>query len=543
MAAESERKRVSIIGSGNWGSVIARIVGANTKDHNDIFHEEVKMYVYEEDIDGKKLSEIINTQHENVKYLPGFSIPENVKAVPDIIECAKGADVLVFVVPHQFVKRTCQTMKGYLKENVIAISLIKGLDHTKTGLNLVSNVIRDALGLQEVSVLMGANLAGCRNADHGPILVKLFHTRYFKVKVVEDADTVELCGALKNAVAIGAGMVDALGYGDNTKAAIIRIGLKEMIDFAHRFYDGVKVETFYESCGVADLITTCYAGRNRRAGEEFVRSKKVANPDIVDCVKDADILVFNLPPMGLDHGKKGGLHLISSQIKEILEIPDVSVMMGANIADEVANEMFSESTIGSYSTKHGMIFKEMISQPYFKINVVKDVEAVEFCGAFKNCIALAAGIIDGLGYRNNTKAAVIRIGLEEAHEFSRAFLPGSKMATFFESCGIADFIVTCYGGKHRLAGEAFVKTGKPLHELESVVPELRFRKLPGPDTLDTVYKLIEARKLEHNCLTILTAFVYDFALAYFKFYSLSLLRVPLTKKLMNITKLVLLLLA
>ena len=69
-------------------------------------------------------------------------------------------------------------------------------------------------------------------------------------------------------------------------------------------------------------------------------------------------------------------------------------------------------------------------------------------------------ILTHCSYRNNTKAAVIRIGLEEAHEFSRAFLPGSKMATFFESCGIADFIVTCYGGKHRLAGEAFVKTGK-----------------------------------------------------------------------------------
>ncbi|XP_020916947.1 glycerol-3-phosphate dehydrogenase [NAD(+)], cytoplasmic isoform X2 [Exaiptasia diaphana] len=285
--AAAERKRVAIIGSGNWGSVIAKIVGANTKDHNDIFHEEVKMYVYEEEIDGKKLTEIINTQHENVKYLPGYKLPENVVAVPDVVDCTKDVDVLVFVVPHQFIKKTCEMMKGHVKKNVIAISLIKGLDHTKTGLNLVSNVIRDALGLSEVSVLMGANLAGevarelfgeatigCRNQEHGQVLLDLFHTRYFKVKVVEDADTVELCGALKNAVAIGAGMVDALGYGDNTKAAIIRIGLKEMIDFANRFYDGVKVETFYESCGVADLITTCYAGRNRRAGEEFVRSKK-----------------------------------------------------------------------------------------------------------------------------------------------------------------------------------------------------------------------------------------------------------------------------
>ncbi|XP_031571890.1 glycerol-3-phosphate dehydrogenase 1-like protein isoform X2 [Actinia tenebrosa] len=245
----------------------------------------------------------------------------------------------------------------------------------------------------------------------------------------------------------------------------------------------------------------------------------IANPDLVDSVKDADILVFNLPPMflkktclklkgnikpdvlaismikGLDHSKKG-FHLISQQIKDILNIPDVSVMMGANIAEEVAKEMFSESTIGSNSLEHGYIFKELLSMPYFKVHVISDVESVEFCGAIKNVVAIGAGIIDGLGYGDNTKAAIIRIGLEEAFEFSRAFLPGSRMSTFFESCGIADFIVTCYGGKHRLAGEAFVKTGKPFKELESVVPELRFRKLPGPDTLEAVFKVVQDKKLE-----------------------------------------------
>lgn len=255
------------------------------KDHPDLFQEQVPMYVYEEVVDGKKLTDIINTQHENVKYLPGFKIPENVVAIPDVVESARDADILVFVVPHQFVKRICLELKETVKPNVITVSLIKGLDHAGTGLNLVSNIIKDNLGVSDVSVLMGANLAkevakelfgeatiGCRNEEHGPILKDLFHTQYFKVAVVKDADTVELCGALKNAVAVGSGIVDALGYGDNTKAAIIRIGLKEMIQFAQTFYEGVNIETFYESCGVADLITTCYAGRNRLAGEEFVKS-------------------------------------------------------------------------------------------------------------------------------------------------------------------------------------------------------------------------------------------------------------------------------
>ncbi|XP_078375974.1 glycerol-3-phosphate dehydrogenase [NAD(+)], cytoplasmic-like isoform X1 [Oculina patagonica] len=322
-------KKVAIIGSGNWGSVISRIVGANVKDHPDLFQEEVQMYVYEELVEGKKLTDIINTEHENVRYLKGFKLPENIKANPDPAAAAKDADILVFVVPHQFVKTVCLKMKEVVKPNVIAISLIKfgipckfmridavadethiltwkqcrknsidrtamlkrqasirGLDHASTGLHLVSNMIKESLGIPEISVLMGANLAkevaremfgeatiGCRSEEHGPILKDLFHTDFFKVNVVSDADTVELCGSLKNAVAVGAGVVDALGYGDNSKAAVIRIGLKEMIAFANRFYDDVKLETFFESCGVADLITTCYGGRNRIAGEEFVKGK------------------------------------------------------------------------------------------------------------------------------------------------------------------------------------------------------------------------------------------------------------------------------
>ncbi|XP_071787819.1 glycerol-3-phosphate dehydrogenase 1-like protein [Asterias amurensis] len=277
--------KVCILGSGNWGSAIARIVGANAKANNE-FVDEVNMWVFEEMIEGKKLTEIINTTHENVKYLKGYKIPENVVAIPDAKDAVKGANIIVFVIPHQFIERICKDIQGCVEKDALAISLIKGVTVKDNGLQLITEVIKSYLNI-EVNCLMGANLApevaagyfcettiGCRDAEAGKMLKTLFQADYFRIVVVEDATTVELCGALKNIVAVGAGIVDGLGLGDNTKAAVIRLGLMEMVAFASEFYKNTETATFLESCGVADLITTCYGGRNRRVSEAFVKTGK-----------------------------------------------------------------------------------------------------------------------------------------------------------------------------------------------------------------------------------------------------------------------------
>ncbi|KAK8803538.1 hypothetical protein WA158_001232 [Blastocystis sp. Blastoise] len=281
-----EKETVAIIGSGNWGSAISMLISQNVNKYK-VFNKEVKMWVFEEQIGDRKLTDIINTEHENVKYLPGHKLGENIIAVPDVVDVVKDATILVFVVPHQFLRRLLKQIKPHLRPDVFAVSLIKGLDHDNQGhLEMITDIISRELNI-DCSILSGANVAngvangefaeatiGYSNREHAELIQVLFHTDNFCTELVNDPVGVEFCGALKNIIALGAGFIDALGEGSNTKAALIRIGLMEMKKFAKMFYHGARSATFFQSSGVADLITTCYGGRNVRCAEAFVKTKK-----------------------------------------------------------------------------------------------------------------------------------------------------------------------------------------------------------------------------------------------------------------------------
>lgn len=278
--------KVCIVGSGNWGSVVSKIIGSNVKTMKK-FAPTVKMWVFQEVVSGRKLTDIINSDHENVKYLPGHRLPENVVATPSLSQAVQDADLLVFASPHQFVRTICDEIADIVPKTALGLSLIKGIDEGPEGLKLVSDIIREKVDI-DVSVLMGANIASEVAAEHlcettigskvlqsGLLFKELLQTPKFRVTVVEDSDTVELCGALKNIVAMGAGFCDGFCCGDSTKATVIRLGLKEMIAFARTFCKGqVSTATFLESCGVADLVSSCYGGRNRKVAEAFARTGK-----------------------------------------------------------------------------------------------------------------------------------------------------------------------------------------------------------------------------------------------------------------------------
>ncbi|KAL3989574.1 NAD-dependent glycerol-3-phosphate dehydrogenase C-terminus family protein [Acanthocheilonema viteae] len=213
--------KITLIGSGSWGSTIALIIGRNAEKYRNDFDPKIRMWVHEEVINEKKLTEIINTQHENVKYLP---VSEKIRELLNIDTAVlMGANVAQEVANDEFSEATI----GY-----------KG------------------------------------QKDKWQMLKKLFESDNFRIHLTEDSNTVELCGGLKNIVACAAGFADGLGYGSNTKAAIIRLGLLEIISFIELFYHSSNIQTYFESCGIADLIVACTSGRNRKICEAFVKTKK-----------------------------------------------------------------------------------------------------------------------------------------------------------------------------------------------------------------------------------------------------------------------------
>lgn len=282
--------KCTVVGSGNWGCTIAKVMAENTVERPLEFARDVKMWVHEEMVNGEKLSHIINTKHENVKYLEDVKLPNNLIAVPDIVEACSDADLIVFNIPHQFLGRILSQLKGKVNPNTRAISCLKGLEVNPDGCKLLSTYITEELGIY-CGALSGANLApevarqkwsettvaykipsdfrGEGEDIDQDVIKHLFHRPYFHVRVIDDVAGISIAGALKNVVAMAAGFVEGMGWGDNGKSAVMRIGLCEIIQFANIFFKDMEPDpkTFTnESAGVADLITTCAGGRNVRVG-------------------------------------------------------------------------------------------------------------------------------------------------------------------------------------------------------------------------------------------------------------------------------------
>jgi len=191
--------------------------------------------------------------------------------------------------------------------------------------------------------------------------------------------------------------------------------------------------------------------------------------------------------------------LISDIIRKELSA-DCSVLMGANVANDMASDAFCETTIGYKDPANGALFQLAYDDFSLKVGTVQDTVGVELCGALKNIVAIGAGFVDGLGYGGNTKAAIIRIGLKEMVKFCKTFYPNDGISddTFLESCGVADLITTCYGGRNRKCAEAFAAAGKS-KSLDQIEAELLGgQKLQGTLTAKEVNHILKMKGMENE---------------------------------------------
>ena len=252
---------VGIIGAGSWGTALSLLLYKNGNQVTvwSALENEIQM---------------LKEEREQKDKLPGVKLPEDMIFTTNLEEAIKGKDVLVLAVPSPFTRSTSAKMKPYVKDGQIIVNVAKGIEETT--LMTLSEIIEEEIPQANVAVLSGPShaeevgrglpttiVAGSKDKATAEYLQNLFMSEVFRVYTSSDVLGIELGAALKNVVALAAGIADGLGYGDNTKAALITRGIAEL-----GIVMGGRIETFYGLTGIGDLIVTCASmhSRNRRAG-------------------------------------------------------------------------------------------------------------------------------------------------------------------------------------------------------------------------------------------------------------------------------------
>jgi len=237
-----------------------------------------------------ELCETINTEHANPDYLPGIVLPITLRATVDPVRAADGADIVVLAVPSQTLRVNLSGWVDALGADAVLVSLMKGIELGTT--RRMSEILIELThaGSERVAVVSGPNLAreiaarqpaasvvACTDESVAEKLQLAFMTPYFRPYTNTDVTGVELCGAVKNVIALACGMAEGMGFGDNTKASIITRGLAEMTRLGLAL--GADTRTFAGLAGLGDLVATCTSplSRNRTFGERLGRGMSMAD--------------------------------------------------------------------------------------------------------------------------------------------------------------------------------------------------------------------------------------------------------------------------
>ena len=255
---------MGIIGAGSWGIALSVLL------HNNGHHVTIWSALKDE-------IDMLNREHEQKDKLPGVKLADDMVFTTELSEAVKGKDVLVLAVPSSFTRTTAHSMKEFVADSQIIVNVAKGIEEST--LMTLSQIIEDEIPQADVAVLSGPSHAeevgrcipttivvGAKTRKTAEYIQNIFMSDVFRVYTSPDVLGIELGAALKNVVALAAGIADGLGYGDNTKAALITRGIAEISRLGMTM--GGKFETFCGLSGMGDLIVTCASmhSRNRRAG-------------------------------------------------------------------------------------------------------------------------------------------------------------------------------------------------------------------------------------------------------------------------------------
>ncbi len=256
--------KISVLGAGSWGTALSLLLYNN--GHKVTLWSALKDEV-----------EMLSQKREHASKLPGVKLPEDMEITTDLEKVLEDPDVAVLAVPSPFTRSTAAQMAPYVKDGQKIVNVAKGVEE-KTLMTL-SEIIEQEIPNGEVCVLSGPSHAeevgrglpttcvvSAKTRETAEYLQGIFMSPVFRVYTTPDILGVELGGALKNVIALAAGTADGLGYGDNTKAALITRGIAEISRLGVKM--GAKAETFYGLSGIGDLIVTCASvhSRNRKAG-------------------------------------------------------------------------------------------------------------------------------------------------------------------------------------------------------------------------------------------------------------------------------------
>nr|WP_317922081.1 NAD(P)H-dependent glycerol-3-phosphate dehydrogenase [Tepidimicrobium xylanilyticum] len=324
-------KRVGVLGGGSWGTALAILLSNN--------NHSVDIWIR----DAKQKEHMVNFR-ENKKYLPGISIPENINVTDDLSQVIHNKDIIVLSIPSHGIRKVLNDSKKYFRNDQVIVNVAKGIENNT--LLRISEIVHEILPDNPYAVLSGPSHAE-EVAQNMPTTVvsaskekaiaeyvqDIFMSPYFRVYTNPDVIGVELGGSLKNVIALGAGISDGLGYGDNTKAALMTRGMIEIARLGERM--GANISTFSGLAGIGDLIVTCTSmhSRNRRAGILIGQGKSLQ-----EAIESIGMVVEGIKTAKSAYALAKKYQVTMPITKEIYEV----LYEGKNVKNSVINLMLRD---------------------------------------------------------------------------------------------------------------------------------------------------------------------------------------------------------